>query len=46
MVFFVQNDEAVSNAAIEKSDKPSIDPAIAKILRDDLVDQYIKTAPR
>jgi hypothetical protein len=45
-VFNFQNDRAVSDKAIEMSDKPTIDPAIAKVLREDLVAQYIKLAPR
>ncbi len=46
LVFFFQNDKAISDDAIAKSDKAVIDPAIAKILRDDLTAQFIKQAPR
>jgi hypothetical protein len=46
LVFFFQNDKAISDDAIAKSDKAAIDPAIAKILRDDLTAQFIKQAPR
>jgi len=46
MVFNFQNDKAISDAAIEQSDEANIDPAVAKILREDLVAQYIKQAPR
>jgi len=46
MVFFFQNDQKVSDDAIEVSDKANIDPAVAKILRDDLTQQWIKQAPR
>ena len=46
LVFNFQNDRAVSDKAIEMSDKAEIDPAVAKVLRDDLVAQYIKLAPR
>ncbi len=45
-VFFFQNDQKVSDDAIAVSDKAQIDPAVAKILRDDLHAQYIKLAPR
>ncbi len=45
-VFNFQNDRAVSDKAIEMSDKPTIDPAVAKVLREDLVAQYLKLAPR
>ena len=46
MVFFFQNDQKVSDDAIEVSDKALIDPAVAKILKDDLRKQWIKLAPR
>jgi hypothetical protein len=46
LVWNFQNDQAVSDAAIDKSDKPAIDPAIAKILQEDLTAQLIKLAPR
>ncbi len=45
-VFFFQNDKKVSDDAIALSDKAQIDPAVAKILRDDLRQQFIKLAPR
>ena len=45
-VFFFQNDKKISDDAITVSDKAAIDPAVAKILRDDLARQYIKLAPR
>jgi len=37
--FIVQNDKALSEAAMKASDKPTIDPAISKKLRDDLTEQ-------
>jgi predicted small lipoprotein YifL len=46
IVFNFQNDPKVSDDAIEVSDKANIDPAVAKILRDDLTQQWIKQAPR
>jgi hypothetical protein len=46
MVWFFQNDQKISDDAIAVSDKAAIDPAVAKILRDDLVNQYLKLAPR
>lgn len=46
MVFFFQNDKAISDDAIAKSDRAQIDPAIAKLLREDLTAQWIKLAPR
>jgi len=46
LVFFFQNDQKISDDAIEVSDKAVIDPAVAKILRDDLTAQWIKQAPR
>ncbi|HEY5945874.1 MAG TPA: hypothetical protein VIV40_10310 [Kofleriaceae bacterium] len=46
MVFNFQNDQKISDDAIEVSDKANIDPAVAKILRDDLTQQWIKQAPR
>lgn len=46
LVWFFQNDEKISDDAIAVSDKAAIDPAVAKILRDDLVEQFIKLAPR
>lgn len=46
LVFFFQNDKAISDDAIAKSDKATIDPAIAKLLREDLTAQFIKQAPR
>jgi len=41
-VFVWMNDKKVSEDAIAKSDKPVIDPAIAKLLRDDLTAQLLK----
>jgi hypothetical protein len=46
LVWFFQNDQKISDDAIAISDKAEIDPAVAKILRDDLVHQYITQAPR
>jgi hypothetical protein len=46
LVFFFQNDKAVSDDAIAKTDKATVDPAIAKMLREDLIAQWIKLAPR
>jgi hypothetical protein len=46
LVWFFQNDQKVSDDAIAVSDKAEIDPAVAQILRDDLVKQYIALAPR
>jgi hypothetical protein len=46
LVFNFQNDQKISDDAIEVSDKPVIDPAVAKILRDDLTKQWITQAPR
>ena len=46
LVFNFQNTKQVSDDAIEISDKATIDPAVAKILRDDLTAQWIKLAPR
>lgn len=49
--FLVQNDKAKSEWAMEKSDRATVDPAIAKALRDDLQVQFLakiaqlKTAP-
>jgi hypothetical protein len=40
-----QNDKVKSDWAIARSDKPLIDPEVAKAMRDDLVDQYVKHAP-
>lgn len=40
-----QNDKEKSDWAIARSDKPLIDPEVAKAMRDDLVDQYVKRAP-
>jgi hypothetical protein len=46
LVFFFQNDKAVSDDAIAKSDRALMDPEIAQLLRDDLAAQWIKQAPR
>jgi hypothetical protein len=45
-IFYFQNDPKVSDLAISKSDRAIIDPAIAKMLRDDLHAQYIAHAPK
>jgi hypothetical protein len=45
-VFYFQNDQQKSDYAISKSDRAIIDPAIAKMLRDDLAAQYLTHAPR
>ncbi len=42
-VFTVRNDKQLSEWAMDKSDKPVIDPAVAKALRDDLTVQLVKT---
>jgi hypothetical protein len=41
-VFVWQNDKQLSDAAIAKSDRPTIDPAISQQLRDDLRVQLLK----
>jgi hypothetical protein len=41
-VFAWQNDKAVSDSAIKRSNKAQIDPAIAKELQDDLRVQYLE----
>jgi hypothetical protein len=41
-VFLWENDKALSDAAIAKSDRAVIDPAVAKQLRDDLTAQLLK----
>jgi hypothetical protein len=46
LVFFFQNDKAVSDQAIEQSDRAVIDPAIAERLRKDLAAQWVEQAPR
>jgi hypothetical protein len=46
LVWFFQNDQKISDDAIAVSDKAAIDPAVAQILRDDLVHQFVTTAPR
>ena len=45
-VFYFQNDQQKSDYAISKSDRAIIDPAIAKMLRDDLAQQYLTHAPK
>jgi len=40
-----QNDRAKSDWAISVSDKTLIDPAVAKAMRDDLAEQFLKNAP-
>ena len=42
-VFTVRNDKQLSEWAMDQSDKPLIDPAVAKALRDDLTVQLVKT---
>jgi hypothetical protein len=44
-VFYFQNDPQKSDYAISKSDRAIIDPEIAKMLRDDLAQQYLTHAP-
>lgn len=46
MLFIFQNDQKVSDDAIAVTVTAAVDPAVAKILRDDLVQQYLKLAPR
>ncbi|HEY5923809.1 MAG TPA: hypothetical protein VIV11_19140 [Kofleriaceae bacterium] len=46
IVFHVQNDQKISDDAIAVSDKPVIDPAVARILREDLAKQFVAKAPR
>ncbi len=46
LIFNFQNDRAVSDQAIEVSDQAMMDPAVSKLLREDLVAQYLKLAPR
>jgi hypothetical protein len=41
LVFTVQNDKAVSEHAMDLSDKALVDPAVAKMLRDDLAVQLL-----
>lgn len=45
-IFYFQNDQQKSDYAISKSDRAIIDPAIAKMLRDDLGAQYLTHAPK
>ena len=44
-VFFFQNDKALNDEMIAKSNKAVIDPAVAKELRDDLRVQMLKRIP-
>jgi hypothetical protein len=46
LVFFFQNDKAVSDDAIARTDKATVDPEIARALREDLADRFAKLAPR
>ena len=46
MLFYFQNDQKISDDAIAVTDKATVDPAVAKILREDLAHQYITLAPR
>ncbi len=41
-VFIWQNDKAKSDWAIKQSDRPRIDPAVAKVLQDDLRHEMLK----
>ena len=45
-VFIFENTRTVAEEAIAQSDRATIDPAVAKRLRDDLAAQYVKLAPR
>lgn len=45
VVFNVQNDKAVSDLAIKKSDRAMIDARIVNALREDLTHQYLIGAP-
>ena len=45
-LFFFQSTKKVSDWAIDKNDMALIDPAVAKVLRDDLTEVYKATAPR
>jgi len=45
-VFYFQNDQQKSDYAISKSDRAIIDPEIAKMLREDLTQQYLTHAPK
>jgi hypothetical protein len=45
-LFYFQNDKAKNDWAIAKSNKAYIEPEVAKAMRDDLVDQLLKHAPR
>jgi uncharacterized membrane protein YbaN (DUF454 family) len=44
-VFYFQNDKALNEEMIKKSDKAVIDPAVAQALRDDLRVQMLKRVP-
>jgi hypothetical protein len=46
LLFYFQNDQKVSDDAIAVTETANVDPAVAKILRDDLARQYLKLAPR
>ena len=45
-VFYFQNDQQKSDYAISKSDRAVIDPELAKMLREDLAQQYLTHAPK
>ena len=45
-VFYFQNDQQKSDYAISKSDRAIIDPELAKMLREDLTQQYLTHAPK
>ena len=40
-VFTVRNDKATSEAAMDRSDRATVDPAVMQLLRDDLAQQLI-----
>ena len=46
VVFSIRQDQARSDWAIQHSDRPLVDPDVAKALRDDLGEQYVLHAPR
>jgi hypothetical protein len=46
LYFTFANDKAKSDWAISKSDRAIIDPVVAKAMRDDLREQYLKMYPR
>ncbi|MDB4957777.1 MAG: hypothetical protein JWO36_5346 [Myxococcales bacterium] len=46
LYFTFANDKAKSDWAIGKSDRAIIDPVVAKAMREDLKEQYLKSYPR